>query len=266
MAKAPLSNLLHLDIPIAIKVVRTVANWHVYALDFLGLIPFKSVTYRLRNGLRFRLRPGTSDRPTIDEVFVHGIYDRDVTAIRENDIVLDIGAHIGTFTVLASKAAGNGRVYSFEPDEGNFSLLRENLGLNGIVNAHAVNAAVAKSMGRRRFFVNGNATNGHSLCRQGEGAREVAVETVPLGDFIKAHKIPRVDLLKMDCEGAEYEIMLNCPKAVIGKIRRIAMECHSVPGHSPDEIRALLEENGFVVRTEDVQNQPGFCLLYAERK
>ncbi len=129
-----------------------------------------------------------------------------------------------------------------------------------------MNAAVAERGGRRSFFVNGNATNGHSLCRQDKGATEVAVEAISLGDFIKAHKIRRVDLLKMDCEGAEYEIMLNCPKAVLGKITRIAMECHSVPGHSPDELRTLLEESGFVVRAEDVPGQPGFCLLYAERK
>jgi len=266
MAQLPFSNMLHLDFPIALKVIRTVANWHIYSLDFLGILPLETAILRLRSGLKFRIRPGTSDRSTIDEVFVHGIYYRDEISIGENDIVLDIGAHIGTFSVLASKAARNGRVYSFEPDEGNFRLLMENLGLNGIRNAHAINAAVAKKSGRLRFFLDPCANNSNSIYRPSQDAKEVAVDAISLGDFIKAHKIPRIDLLKMDCEGAEYEIMLNCPKEIIGKIRRIAMECHGVPGHSAGEIRDLLGRSGFAVRTEEVPGRPEFCLLYAERK
>ncbi|MFH0884885.1 MAG: FkbM family methyltransferase [Candidatus Micrarchaeota archaeon] len=266
MAKIPFSNLLHLNIPIALKVIRTVANWHIYSLDYLGLLPFKSVIYRLRNGLRFRLRPETSDRSTIDEVFVHGIYFRDETVIGENDIILDIGAHIGTFTAFASKAAKNGQVYSFEPDEDNFRLLKENIELNDIRNACAINAAVSTENGRKSFFVTEYATSAHSIYRPHGRAREVIVDAVTLADFVKSRGIKRIDLLKMDCEGSEYEIMLTCPKNVLEMVKRIAMECHNVPGHSADEIRVLLEENGFAVRSEDVPNIPDFRLLYAQRK
>jgi FkbM family methyltransferase len=248
-----------------LKVIRTVANWHIYSLDFLGLLPPGPLTLRLRNGLRFRIRPATADRFTIDEVFVHGIYCRDEAAVGENDIVLDIGAHIGTFTALASKAAKNGRVYSFEPDEGNFSLLKENMQLNGIRNVHPINAAVSKKSGRLRFFLNTGANNCHSIYRPSQTAKEVVVDAISLGDFVKSRGIMRIDLLKMDCEGSEYEIMLNCPMEVLKMVRRIAMECHEVPGHSADEIRDLLEGSGFAVRTEDVPGHPGFCLLYAKR-
>jgi hypothetical protein len=124
---------------------RTVVAWRALKfyenpLEMFGAHRRASelVTIRLRGGAKIMIRPDTSDRPTLNEVALLGVYAG--IPIESGFTVLDIGAHIGCFTVLAAKRAS--RVFAVEPIASNFDLLTKNIALNDLSNVKAVRAAV----------------------------------------------------------------------------------------------------------------------------
>jgi FkbM family methyltransferase len=130
--------------------------------------------------------------------------------VTDGDVVVDIGAHWGYFTLLAASLCGErGRVFAFEPHPRNFGLLTKNIEANGLANVVAVQKAVSNRTGSARLFQS-QITLRHSLCSppaewrlEGEPAEEtIAVESVALDDFFaRSSGEPR--LIKMDIEGAE---------------------------------------------------------------
>lgn len=123
--------------------------------------------------------------------------------------VIDIGAHIGYYTLIASRLAGEyGKVFAFEPETENFSLLKKNIELNNIKNVTALNEAVSNSTGLAKLFLQTSAL--HSLLENGEGQEFINVKTVSLDDFF--NKSQKIDLIKMDAEGSEYLILQGMKK------------------------------------------------------
>jgi len=114
---------------LAFSVIRTQKNWPTYFADYLGLRRSPFVQYRLRNGVQIRLRPGTSDRLIYNDIWLRNVYGK-CEDLCEGDVVIDIGAHIGAFSILAGSHGA--QVYSFEPFPRNFSHLQENVVLNGL--------------------------------------------------------------------------------------------------------------------------------------
>src|SRR6266446_785467 len=114
-------------LPLSIDVIKQVRNWGTYLSDYLGLLHGPSVEYQLRNETRFLLRPGTADRTIFNDIWLRKLYCPEST-LRPDDIVIDIGAHIGIFSLFAASCAA--RVFSFEPFPENFSLLKENIARN----------------------------------------------------------------------------------------------------------------------------------------
>ena len=120
---------------------------------------------------------------------------------------LDVGAHVGFYSLLAARRAGpNGRVFAFEPEPDNFRLLRKNIAENGYDNITAIPAAVSDRSGRSEMFVSRQGNDRHSLFRNPGSPLEERTETVDtttLDDFAAALGWPAIDLVKMDIEGAE---------------------------------------------------------------
>lgn len=126
-------------------------------------------------------------------------------SIKPGDTVLDIGAHIGYYTLMAAKRVGKkGKVYAFEPNKDNCALLTQNVKLNGFKNVVLVNKAVSKTSGRVKFFLSRVSTGMHSLVDiDNDSDNNIEVEAVSLNDFF-GKKIPNVSTIKMDIEGGEY--------------------------------------------------------------
>ncbi len=180
------------------------------------------VTLRLRNGLQFIVRPGTSDRATINEIFIQNTYLADPRfAIAAGDRVLDIGANVGAFTLWAARAAPQGKIVAVEPEAGNFAILQQNVALNRAENVELLQAAVGAREGQAVISAGGvlSSTAG------GAGSSVQAVPQVTLASLVA--RLGEVDLLKMDCEGAEFDIFFSTPLPVLQKIRRITMEYHN---------------------------------------
>src|SRR3989338_5217622 len=92
------------------KLVKTLKNYPTYLKDYFGKIKNRYVFYKLRNGLTYKLRGGSTDRFILNEVWIYKSYNPRGFEIKPKDIVVDIGAHAGIFTILASYYTKNGKV------------------------------------------------------------------------------------------------------------------------------------------------------------
>jgi len=231
------------------------------------IAPFGSdVKIKLTNGTKFIVRARTMDRSVVKEVWLHEIYNQHGITVEENDIVLDIGGHIGVFNVYAAQKAKNGKVYSFEPFSKNFERLKMHAQMNQLSNVKLINKAVAAQTGKQTLNLSpDNNTGGHSLHLKTESDNKVEIETISLADFYQQEGITKVDFLKLDCEGAEFEIVQN-NKELISQVERIILECHPHGDKTVDGMIALLEEMGYDVQSEKEQKGDHVQMLYARKK
>jgi FkbM family methyltransferase len=150
---------------------------------------------------------------------VSGVWEPNVTAVfahalARGDVCIDIGAHIGYYTLLASKLVGrDGHVYAFEPSPTNFRVLEANLALNRVENVTVIAAAVGAAAGRTRFYEGpgtntGKATLNAAIARRvSTHKRPVMVDVVTIAETIPEAEVSRVRVVKVDVEGGEVEVL-----------------------------------------------------------
>lgn len=120
--------------------------------------------------------------------------------------VIDIGANIGYYTIIAGKRiGGNGKVLAFEPEENNFSLLTRNISLNKLDNVSVFKVALANKTGEESLYLDNDNKGHHSLSSQkSKTEKRVLVRTDTLDSILEKYGSHKVDLIKMDIEGAEF--------------------------------------------------------------
>ena len=122
--------------------------------------------------------------------------------VRPGDTVLDVGAHVGYYTVLSAVLAGErGAVWAFEPNPANARFLRRHAEINGLAGVRVTQAAVSDANGTARFGFGRGSGTGH-LAADGE----VEVRTLRLDDFCAEHGIAPA-AIKIDVEGAERAVL-----------------------------------------------------------
>lgn len=194
----------------------------------------------------------------IPDLLVLGSYERGTTrlfkeTIGEGMVVVDIGANIGHFTLIAARLVGNkGRVFAFEPEPHNFDLLVKNLELNRYSNVIPVPKAVSNRNGRARLYLDKINWGEHSLSKQCPthfNGVSVEVEIQTLDDFLKDYD-GKVDFIKIDAQGAELAIIQGMTN-VIKNNRDLKMVVEFWPeglrhfGSSPEELLNALVSYGF---------------------
>lgn len=245
-----------------IGTIKNFENWPTFFADHFNLIKKDKIILKLRNGVKYIARTGTVDKNIINETWLHKVYTPDGFKINEGDTVIDIGAHIGAFSLFASKYAKKGKVFSFEPVPDNFEILAENIALNTADNVIAVNKAVSDKNGKQKIFLNNKNTGRHSLYSQRADAGAINIDVISLDNFISKNKIKSIDFLKMDCEGSEYPILFNSSKNTLKKINKISMEYHNLDEKNNGRVlKEFLEKNGFKVMMRGGK----YSLLYAIR-
>jgi len=123
--------------------------------------------------------------------------------VRKNDVVYDIGAHAGYFTLLASYLVGDeGKVYSFEPNKRVFNALNKNIKINNCRNTFVFNIAVSDK-NSYLFFKTGKGSGTGRLSDVGE----YKVEVVKLDDFVCKGDIFGPNVIKIDVEGEELNVL-----------------------------------------------------------
>lgn len=222
-----------------------------FSLFYLRHQGKSTVMVNAKDGARFWVRVNTSDRLMIWEIWNAKTYDDKRLPIGEEDTVVDIGAHIGAFSVRAAGLARRGRVYAYEPSGKNFGMLMKNRLLNEANNLYVEESAVSGRKGRMTLYTPaGNPIMGSLL--QATSAHTETVNVTTIADIIATQHIERIDLLKMDVEGAEYDILFTCPNATLAKIKRMVMEYHEFDGEERNrhDLVRLLEAHGFHVLVE----------------
>ena len=125
-------------------------------------------------------------------------------------VFIDVGSHIGKYTVrVARDLRGTGRVISIEPEPHNFSLLEQNIALNNLHNVSIFKGACSAEDGQTTLYIDGTATTLHSI-HNNPGLRKTTqciVSTWKLDTLLKTLGINRVDLIKIDTEGAELDVL-----------------------------------------------------------
>ncbi len=156
--------------------------------------------------------------PEVYEEVRSGVYER-FYKMKPGDRVVDVGAHVGHFTRMASEKIGpEGRVTSFEPDPENFARLAEDTPKNVAVS----NAAVSNCSGSALLFRRLDHHGGHSLNHVVAGCEPVLVDTIALDDIIE-----RVDFIKIDCEGSELHVLYGAKNLIEKFHPPMAMEIHT---------------------------------------
>jgi FkbM family methyltransferase len=156
-------------------------------------------------------------RKTLQTYILQSGWERQTTAIfsevvREGDVVLDLGANLGYFSLLASKLVGDGgKVFAFEPEPKNYQLLLKNIDINGYHNIIALPKAISAKSGKMSLFINANDSGSHTLHKpnsRGSFPTQIDIESVSLDDYF-AGGFTSINVIKMDIEGTE-------PKAFLG--------------------------------------------------
>jgi FkbM family methyltransferase len=215
------------------------------------------------------IRAGTTDHRVFDEVFIRDAYRlaRPAGATRLGTVV-DVGAHIGIFAIRVARIAE--RVYCLEPVEENRKLLEANLRSTGAANVTVFPYALGDADGEATILHAGHQA-GHSLFAElsGPAIREERVPLRRLESLLDELAIDRVDLLKLDCEGAEYPILLGAEDEVLQRIERIRLEFHDLGaergGRSGAALAARLAAAGFRVTTVASKRSPERGMLWATR-
>ncbi len=178
---------------------------------------------------------------------------------REGDVVLDIGAHIGLFTVVAARLVGpTGHVYSFEPTPNTRKTLERTVQLNDVADwVHIHGEAVSRESGTATFFDTGHpGSNANSLVPSTkQHQRELRVETTSLDDFVAA-RASRLDVVKIDAEGNELAVLQGGERVLREHRPALALALHPdavrTAGDSLSEVWALLDALGMRVTLEGI--------------
>jgi len=203
-----------------LPIIRLIRNWPTFLLNYIGLTNGGG-SYTFRDGTRFRDEEGTLTG-TIAVVYLRKYYG-ETPGKRQ---ILDIGANLGVFTTFAARQSPQATLYCYEPSRRNYAILQENLQNNGLSDrVHIFNQAIASESGTRSFLISvsplGSLAEEQSSIANNNTER---VDCVTLKDAFTQNGIQQLDLLKVNCEGGEYEIFYNIDKETLGKIREIRME------------------------------------------
>jgi FkbM family methyltransferase len=192
---------------------------------------------------------------SVQEIFNEEVYT--IPGCEESRVIVDLGANVGVYVLYASWKYPAAQIYAVEPDTDNAEQLRKNVASNGLnARVSVVNAALSATEGEVTLFRNPDSSRGHSLAHIWDGEHGVKVQSTSLERLFDSCKIETCDLLKMDIEGAEYQVLFGCQPSFLRRIKAIAIEYHplSLSGlgaasdsrrYSQEGLTCFLQENGF---------------------
>lgn len=166
---------------------------------------------------------------------------------KEDPLIVDLGSHIGMTVLYFKMLFPKSRVIAYEPVPYNFEILKKNVEENQLENVELVQAVIAPKSGILRI----QEPIGEGAWRSGAGIipkgwkgiqtnQEIKVEAVGIQELLRE----KIDILKMDIEGMEYEVIRNMGPN-IRNVKNMLIEVHPRKDHRIEEIQKILIQNGF---------------------
>ena len=253
-----------MKLSIAMKLIFRVTNWTCPIFKYFNLKDDECVA-KFRNGTKCIIRNKSDSVVFLENFFLDSYTQEKGFDIKENDLIIDVGGHVGYFTIYAAKKAKNGKIITFEPSKESFNVLKNNLKINNIQNVIIENVGVGAKSGTAILNVDMTHGIGNSIFYSSKNSEKEDIRITTIPEIVKKYKIESIDLLKLDCEGAEFEIILNMPSAILNITKKISMELHEIENF---DIEKFLAKNNFLVRREYLlkKTKPNWPILYAKNQ
>lgn len=181
------------------------------------------------------------------EIFTEHIYSFE--SLSNSPIIVDVGAHIGISTLYFKMLYPRAHILAIEPFEENFKILKKNVESNRLTDVSLFQFAVGLENTLRDFYVDETSTKWHSTgsfiphaWNNQQQTKQTLVEVRRLSQLLPK----KVDLLKLDVEGAEEEVLEELGIGV-QRIKKIIFEFHPAYGKTPEKLERLFSKNGFEV-------------------
>jgi FkbM family methyltransferase len=190
-------------------------------------------------GGQFRFIDSASFCGMYNEIILNEIYKFSCNS--PSPLIIDCGANVGVSVLYFKKIYPASRILAFEADPNVFNILKSNLDRFKFDDIHLMNKAVAKESGLVHF--NSEGADGGRIINKGNIVKEtINIESISLKQFLNE----KVDFLKIDIEGAEYEVISDC-RTKLHNVDRMFVEYHSFIGEEQHlgNILSILTENGF---------------------
>jgi FkbM family methyltransferase len=226
----------------------------------LGLVRCPYFLYRMntRSGQYSLLaRPATTsmaDLFVLKEVLVHEVYGEILPFLGQNPLrIVDIGGNIGAFVIWLNRHRPGGEYWVFEPMTQSRQLLEFNLVENNVENVHVIAGAAGGKARRVKMQLNESSPGGSSLYSTArDSAASEEVEVFSFSNWLDS-KEDDFDLLKLDCEGAEWEILRETSVQQLRRFRAVVAEVHSDSDScaNVELFRTTFEKAGFTTKRWD---------------
>ena len=210
-------------IAVLLRSCKEFKNWYLYPLIHLNIIKRNFVIFKTNSDLKMKIRVKSTDLMQLTTIWLIREYEAPGFEIKENDTVIDVGGHIGLFMLFCEQFCRKGKIYCFEPALDNYRIFSDNVKLNNLENIHSFNMAVSKHDGKIPLYLNDDAS-GHSIFLK--NSNPIQVESITLQKVFELNNIKKCNLLKLDCEGSEYEIINSLPDSYFSMIDKMIIEYH----------------------------------------
>jgi len=212
-----------------LNLIRNISNWHLHYMDKLGLIKEDPLLFIAKNNVKIEVPKRLHHE--FKEIFMENAYAIGLKKkIKNNPIIIDIGANVGFFTMFAASKYRVCTIYSYEPIHSNYQQLVKNKELNSNETIFCFNKAVCGNNGKIKINYDKTDlfTTSATITNNGGDNNKDSIEIpcLTLSEIFKENNLDHCDLLKLDCEGAEYDILYNTPKEILDKIDQVAIEVH----------------------------------------
>ncbi len=242
------------------KFVLLYKNWVELILN--RLTRNNSTNIKLRNNFVISSSHDSPLSVVMDETFILERYTQ-LFKIKKEDVVVDIGAHIGDFSIYAA-IKGAKQIFAFEPDPTSYLDLKNNVSVNNISNIIPKNMAVSGKDGYANFYTN-KINGGNSLIHFENNSKTIRVKTISINSILNVCGIKNIDFLKIDCEGGEGLIIDAASKSTWRSIERIALEYHdNVSSIHHLKIKDIFNKLGYSVSIKSFGRKFGY--IYAARQ
>jgi len=173
-----------------------------------------------------------------------------VSLLQNGDIVYDVGANVGTYSVILAKSVGaSGKVFAFDPETESLVRLEENIKLNNLNNVAVINKALGEKTVSGKLYISGTTGNFSLVNIYDKEAKSETVEIVNGDDFAKQQNIPAPKAVKIDVEGYEYSVLLGLKQTLMDpNCKIICCEIHVglfPDGITEEKVIELIKSFGF---------------------